>query len=259
MRPLSLKIASLLAAMFLFNFSCQDHVVPEDPQPETPEVIAPVIQTRGLSVESSAPNLYRLKTYFTNLGNAPIIEHGVVYSVEPSNGNQNFTNTPTITNSKSIFPNVPLLNDETFKFTEIDLSDAKQLFYRAYAVYGNNKVVYGEVLVYDPKLAIIEAIFDVSLKKPYVVGYETQNFGKSPVKEYGIVYSYRTQSNGNINAFPTKANNKVVSLTSPNLVKGLGQVALPISDNTVLEIFARTYVEYQNGIIQYGNSILHAK
>jgi len=257
MKKFPFTYAILLAAMFLFNFSCEDHVVPEEP--EEPEVIMPAIQTPGVTVENSATNLYRLKVKFTNLGNTPITEHGVVYSIEPDNGNQNFTNTPTIANSKTSFPTAPTLNDEMYNITELDLSNAKQLYYRAYAIYGKNQVVYGEVLVYDPKLAIIEALFDLPLTKPYVVGYGIQDLGKTPVKEYGMAYSYRTQPNGNINAFPTKANNFTVAPASPAMVIGLGQVTLPISDNSVLEIYARTYIEYQNGVIKYGNSILHAK
>ncbi|MCE7066887.1 hypothetical protein [Dyadobacter sp. CY326] len=258
MKSVTFKFSMLLVAIFLFNFSCQDHVVPENPDPQTPEEIMPVIHTPGLTIENSSANLYRLKVNFTNLGNQPIIEHGVVYSVEPDNGSQNFTNTPTISNSKSVFPEVPSLK-ERIKITEIDLTTAKQLYYRAYAIYGNNKVVYGEVLVYDPKLAIVEAGLNLSLNKPYQTAYEIQDFGKSPVKEFGMVYSYRPQANANINAFPTTADNKVIALSGPLTLKGLGTVNLPISENTVLEIYARTYVEYTNGKIQYGNNILHAK
>ena len=148
MRPLSLKIASLLAAMFLFNFSCQDHVVPVNPQQETPQEIAPVIHTPKLKSENTSADLYRLKVEFSSLGNVPIIEYGVVYSIELEDGSKEFTTTPTIANTKSIFPTVPKLGEE-FKITEIDLSDAKQLFYRAYVIYGNNKVAYGEAQVYN--------------------------------------------------------------------------------------------------------------
>lgn len=148
MKKFPFTYAILLAAMFLFNFSCEDHVVPEEPQPETPVEIAPVIQTVKLSSENSSADLYRLKLNFTILGNQPIIEHGVVYSIEMNDPNQEFTATPTITNSKSIFPTIPKLGEE-YKITEIDLSDAKQLFYRAYVIYGNNKVAYGEAKVYN--------------------------------------------------------------------------------------------------------------
>lgn len=255
MRPLSLKIASLLAAMFLFNFSCQDHVVPENPQPEE---IAPVIKTTGISVEDLAANLYRLKTQFLNLGNKPIIEYGVVYSIEPDNGSQNFTSTPTIADSKSTFSLISTLL-ERIHITEINLSGAKQLYYRAYAIYGNNKVVYGEILVYDPRLAIMEAVFEAPLSKPYQTAYELQDLGKTPIDEYGVVYSYKTQANGNINSFPTIADNKVVAPGSPATIIGLGGANLPIVENSVFEIYVRTYVKYTNGHIQYGNSILHGK
>jgi hypothetical protein len=257
MRPLSLKIASLLAAMFLFNFSCQDHVVP-DPQPETPEEIRPIIVTLGLSVENESTNLYRFNLSIPNPGNAPISELGMVYSIEPKNGSQSFTNTPTIADSKSIFTDIELGGDN-FQEVELDLKTAKKIYYRSYAIYGAGKLVYGEVLVFDPNQAIIEVPFKTELKKPYSTGVAISYFGKLPIKEFGIAYSYRVNANGKVNAFPNINDNKVVFTIGNPTTIGIGSIYLPISENSIFELYARSYIEYQDGTIQYGNAIIHSK
>ena len=119
----------LFVMMFvtLFAASCTDHEVPV----MTPASITTLTLFHG--------NSSTFRVQFSNLGNIPITEYGVVMS----------------TGVSGFLRNTPTIDDEVLVFTSpIDLNIKSQVLnrlfadanYRAYAKLNNGTIVYGEVL-----------------------------------------------------------------------------------------------------------------
>ena len=249
MKRISLQFSALLAALFLFAFSCQDHYVPEEPEPETPE--APVVQTVALTIENQNNNLYRYKINVEKLGNIQISGYGIVFSTE-FNSNAPFTTMPTLADSKVNFP-MSNGTGEKFKLDAGPVSGYKTVYYRAFVTYGVNSVAYGDVMQFSPvplKTAVIELSNDPAFgSPPIIVALNVKELGNIPIEEYGVVYSFFENVNLPVNSNPTVLDQKFIFTTSAKL--GKDNVAV-LPNSTLKDVYIRTYVKHTNGAIVYG-------
>jgi hypothetical protein len=134
MRRSFFHLAIVFIGLLFANFSCEDHVVP---------VREAQIKTEGNAYVQGGPTLWELRLSFTELGNVPIIEYGVVTATSPI-----FTPSfnPTVADSKVIFPLPATLGLKT----RIAIKPvAIIVYYRAYAILQNGTIVYGETFSDD--------------------------------------------------------------------------------------------------------------
>jgi hypothetical protein len=137
MYMLRLSILSCLSmvSLFLFSFSCEDHVVPANPVPAQ-------IKTLDVVRSLTATNL---GVQFENLGNIPIAVYGIVYVPN------SLIATPDINGAPSLILPIASPADLDPKFrTGPTLNfgpgvSSITFSYRAYALLNNGTVVYGEV------------------------------------------------------------------------------------------------------------------
>jgi hypothetical protein len=246
MKRITLQFSALLAALFLFAFSCQDHYVPEEPKPE-----APVVQTLALTVENQNNNLYRYKINVEKLGNIKVSGYGVVFSTE-FNSNAPFTKMPTIADNKVNFP-MSNGTGEKFKLDAGPVGGYKTVYYRAFVTYGVNSVAYGNVMEFSPvapKTAVIELVGDISNANPPIfIQLNIKELGDLPIEEYGVVYSFLESLETPVNPSPTVQDHKFLFSTPAKL--GMDNIsALP--NNSLQDVYIRTYVKHTNGAIVYG-------
>jgi hypothetical protein len=251
MKRISLQFSALLAALFLFAFSCDDHVVPEEPDVPEPSVQIPAVQTLALSIENQNLNQYRYKLNIENLGNVQITGYGVVFSAE-FNSNAPFTNTPTIANDKVVFP-MPASTGEKSKVDAAPPIGYKTIYYRAFVTYGVNSVAYGNVMEFSPaalKTAVIEIANAIGPgAPPIIVQLDVKDFGELPIEEYGVVYSFLEDIAIPVNPTPTVLDHKHLFTTPAKL--GTDNIGV-LPNNTISDLYIRTYVKHTNGAIVYG-------
>jgi len=249
MKRISLQFSALLATLFLFAFSCQDHVVPEVPEAEALEI-------ETLEIESPTNGLYSLRKIGVNiekLGSKPVKEYGLVVSIHEI-GNNDYTETPTI-NNKTLSIDEPFtLGKHTSIESAYEREYIEEVFYRAYAELTDGQVVYGEIFKFIPPTIAIIRLKDVSGTNAPVSGIlDISDLGTIEVEEYGIVYSYKVNSNDPINSTPTMSDHKAKSAVPIKL--GEQTIALPIPGNSINALNARPYVKYKNGNVFYGNIV----
>ncbi|WP_031528083.1 hypothetical protein [Dyadobacter crusticola] len=254
MKKISLQFAALFTMLFLFSFSCEDHVVPE-----TPEVL-PVISTLPMDISAGKLNF---KIAFQNLGNAQIGSYGVVYSTAFYDLSLSYTKTPTIDYEKQDFTGSPALGNLSNSAAPAP-EGFFAIFYRAYAMLSNGKVVYGDVMKFSPDLggrAVVEVFGTPGLNKPYNSGYVVKEVESKEILEYGLVYSYNVSAGQTINPAPTVADHKNrtdAKILAPKNEMLLGfQLAIP--EASINELYIRSYVMYADQTVDYGKFTAHVK
>ncbi|MCF2499605.1 hypothetical protein [Dyadobacter chenhuakuii] len=247
MKRISLQLSTLLAALFLFAFSCQDHYVPEEPEPET-------LKIRTLPIESPTDGEYsrtRFGMAIEKLGNQAIKKFGMIISTH-SIGSNNYTTNPTIANQKLSINEAATIGEHSFVEASFDRDEYVEVFYRAYAEQTNGDVVYGEVFKYTPADIVSIRVTNLSGNKaPIEVDLDITYLGAIEVEEYGVVYSYKVNVNDPVTPNPTLADHKIKSAVALKL--GKQTIGLPIPGNSVIQIYTRPYVKYKNGNVFYGN------
>lgn len=255
MKRISLQFSALLAALFLFAFSCQDHYVPEEPEPETPE--APVVQTVALTIENQNNNLYRYKINVEKLGNIQISGYGIVFSTE-FNSNAPFTTMPTIADSKVNFP-MSNGTGEKFKLDAGPVSGYKTVYYRAFVTYGGNSVAYGDVMQFSPvplkEAKILTNALNLMGSPNYRFSVTFDELGEVDISEFGIVLTFKeSQDDNNYNVVPDVLNfdRKVPFGTVPNVGAQSFDVTIPEAVGKY-EMYYRAYAMLANGSVVYGD------
>jgi hypothetical protein len=141
MKKIALSV--LLTILFLTNFSCTDHYIPERPAVvETlPFEWAPARVSEGWNSHL----FWNLQ--FSDLGTHAIEEYGIVYSSLVYGSEEPVSEEPSIDDvySSTIPFSSTVVVDETI--TEFHkISGFESLYYRAYAKLAGGRVVYGEIL-----------------------------------------------------------------------------------------------------------------
>lgn len=251
MKRITLQFSSLLAALFLFAFSCQDH---RDPDPEP---IAEDARVRTLEITNPGQviNDLNFRMSFEKLGTRPIAEFGVLLSFQ-SSGSDEFSAVPTFLNqftSALKFEKTPTQGEHQLLRKAVGFDDFEKLYYRAYARLSNGTVVYGDVLEFRP---IVIPVFDQLVLTKNENGVVTakldvKSLGSSSIAEYGVAYSYRTSPNGTINSEPTVEDKK--ALYTGTFSVSAHFVNLPVEGGSLDKIYARPYLKYPNGDLYYGS------
>jgi hypothetical protein len=259
MKRITLQFSALLAALFLFAFSCQDHYVPEEPKPE-----APVVQTLALTAENQNTNLYRYKLNVEKLGNVQITGYGVVFSAE-FNSNAPFTKTPTIADNKVVF-SMAISTGEKFKVDGAPPVGYKTIYYRAYVTYGVNSVAYGNVMEFSPVAQQEPGSEALKIKTLQVespingeygrmkYGMVIEKKGSTPIKEFGIVISLHNIGDNDYTDMPTVAN-QTLTIDEAATEGEHTFIEAAIDRNETVEMFYRAYIELSNGEIAYGETL----
>ena len=250
MKRISLQLSTLLAALFLFAFSCQDHYVPEEPAE------APVVQTLALTVENQNTNLYPTKLNVEKVGNIQITGYGVVFSAD-FNSNAPFTKTPTIADNKIVFP-MPVSSGEKFKVDAAPPVGFKIMYYRAYVTYGVNSVAYGDVMEFAPvplKEAKIETreYFKNGAQTEYRVFFE--DLGDIRIIEYGILLNFKESADDQDFSVDPKIDAYDKKFPFSALLTTKGLKSLFVNDPESLNYnqrFYRAYAILENGSVVYG-------
>ncbi|MCF0064350.1 hypothetical protein MUK70_25830 [Dyadobacter chenwenxiniae] len=247
MRRISLQFSVLLAALFLFAFSCQDHYVPEEPEPET-------LQIKTLPIESPTNGEYsrtKLGVAIEKLGIKPVKEFGLVISIHWI-GDNDYTEQPTTSNQTLSIEEAPSLGEHTFTEGGFERDEIAEVYYRAYAELADGQVIYGEIMKFTPLDIVGIRVTDVSGKSAPISGtVDISSLGAVDVEEYGLVYSYKVNSNDPISSRPTLADHKAKSAIPIKL--GKQEITLPTPGNSVSHLYVRPYVKYKNGNVFYGN------
>ncbi|SKC18225.1 hypothetical protein [Dyadobacter psychrophilus] len=254
MKRISLHFSALLAALFLFAFSCQDHYVPEEPEQETP-VEAPKVQTVALSIENESE--YRYKLNVESLGNVHITGYGIAFSVE-FDSNAPFTNTPTIADNNVVF-SMPISTGEKFKIDGAFPGSYKTIYYRAYITYGVNSVAYGDVMEISP-VPLEKAIIQTReyLKNGSITEYRVffEKLGDIRISEYGILLNIKESENDSDFSVEPVIGKHDKKLPFSSIVTKEGLQSLIIDDPESLNYHQRYYRAYailENGSIVYGS------
>ncbi|KQS27692.1 hypothetical protein ASG33_14760 [Dyadobacter sp. Leaf189] len=114
-------------------FSCDDHVVPEEPTEEP--VTAFTSTSAGLAF-----NLVIYNYTFGSLGMVPVMEHGIVRV----NADVNSVGIlPTVDDKKIISNEAAAV--KIFGVFEVVTPELKKIYYRPYAILENGNVIYGNV------------------------------------------------------------------------------------------------------------------
>ncbi|MCE7066412.1 hypothetical protein [Dyadobacter sp. CY326] len=253
MKRITLQFSSLLAALFLFAFSCQDHRTPEPQQ----EPVAEDAQIRTLEITNPGQviNDLNFRMSFEKLGTRPISEYGVLLSFKSTNSDE-FSANPTLADEYSSplkFDNAAAVGEHIKLQKSVGFDDFKTLYYRAYAKLGDGKVIYGAALEYTPIDVPKFGSFTLSKSQnvPATAKLEIIGLGTVGVAEYGVAYSYRTTANGAINDDPKLAD-KTVSYPLPITVKEQS-ISLPIQGGQFNKLYARPFMRLQNAKIYYGS------
>ncbi|WP_141110327.1 hypothetical protein [Dyadobacter psychrophilus] len=253
MKRITLQFSSLLATLFLFAFSCQDHVTP-DPKPEP---VAEDAKVTTLQIDNSgqAINDLTFRMSIEKLGTRSITEFGVLLSFE-SEGSDEFTTVPTLNNaftSALKFDKVPSQGEHSILKKAVGFDDFDKLYFRAYARQANGTVVYGEVFDFRP--GTIPAFNSLILTKnqngTVTAKLDVMSLGNTPIAEYGVAYSYRTTPNGVVNSDPTINDKKAFYVGAFSVSAHF--VNLPIEGGIFDKLYARPFLKYPSGKYYYGS------
>lgn len=244
----------LLTFLGFLNAGCSDH----DPESETQQV-----ETGDVSL--SPPSLYQFSVSLKGLNAQTIEEFGIVYSVQYYDVLKNYATTPELGPSKIVFSFDGSKAVQT-KGVAAPASGYFKLFYRAYAKLNNGSVLYGNVKDFQEDKsgnAILEAVGKPNLNKPYNAGVILLAQGSKPIKQFGVVYSYTTAAGQTINPVPTLADKSTKfsydKVQIPVGGSGTGFRLDNIADESLNEIYIRSFVEYTDGTIFYGRYTGHNK
>ncbi|MCF0050258.1 hypothetical protein LXM25_09330 [Dyadobacter sp. LJ53] len=251
MKRITLQFSSLLAALFLFAFSCQDH---RDPDPE-PIAEDARIRTLEITNPGQVINDLNFRMSFEKVGNRPISEYGLLLSFKSINSDE-FATVPTLGNEFSSalkFDHAATVGEHVKLQKSVGFDDFKTLYYRAYAKLNDGKVVYGEAMEYTPLDVPKFGSFTLSSSQnvPATAKLEIVGLGTVEVEEYGVAYSYKTTDGGVINDDPKLAD-KTVSYALPVSVKE-HSVNLPITGGKFNKLNARPFMRLKNAKIYYGS------
>lgn len=251
MKRITLQFSSLLAALFLFAFSCQDH---RDPDPE-PVAEDARIRTLEITNPGQVINDLNFRMSFEKVGNRPISEYGLLLSFKSVNSDE-FAAVPTLGNEFSSalkFDNPATAGEHVKLQKSVGFDDFKTLYYRAYAKLNDGNVIYGEALEYTPVDVPKFGSFTLTKSQnvPATAHLQIVGLGTVEVEEYGVAYSYRTTPNGAISDDPKLAD-KTVSFTLPVSVKE-HSVDLPVNGGKFDKLYARPFMRLKNAKIYYGS------
>lgn len=137
MKRISLHFSVLLAALFLFAFSCQDHYVPE------PTLVRATVQSDAIA--GSNPTIITMRILTT--GNIPIEEYGIVYSSRFDSELEDINANPTIVDSKLLSAESKMVGPHLV-ISDFKSSSFADVYYRAYLKHTNGDIVYGEIIYY---------------------------------------------------------------------------------------------------------------
>ncbi|MCF2506821.1 hypothetical protein L0663_25745 [Dyadobacter sp. CY107] len=251
MKRITLQFSSLLAALFLFAFSCQDH---RDPDPEP---IAEDARVRTLEITNPGQviNDLNFRLYIETLGTEPITEYGILLSFKSTNSDE-FAKVPTLGNKFSSplkFEYGATAGEHIHLQESVGFDDFETLYYRAYAKTENGKVVYGDPMEYTPLDVPKFGSFTLSKSEnvPATAKLEVVGLGTVQVEEYGVAYSYRTAPSGAVNVSPKLAD-RTVPYKLPVSVSAHA-VNLPIKEGKFDKLYARPFMRLKNAKIYYGS------
>jgi hypothetical protein len=129
-------LALVVLSLFLFSYSCQDHVVPGiPPQLKTLEFVA--------SQNLKCSLIYTVEV--TDVGTIPVKEYGVVFSA--IGDGKTFTETPTVADNIKVIVDLPFVAGPKSKGGPQICTF--RISYRAYAILEDDSVVYGNTLHYN--------------------------------------------------------------------------------------------------------------
>nr|WP_295931648.1 hypothetical protein [uncultured Dyadobacter sp.] len=247
MKQLSIRIGGLLAFVLLFCFSCTDHEPGRQPRVITGEAIAtPTAPAVSFKVIVEA-------------GDFPIVEYGVVYSLKENANDNDFHTTPTVADTKAIFP-LPASNGQHIKVEQV--APFVEMYYRAYAVVQGGAVIYGDVMVIDKDgpsqdngakvstLDILSSNADGTLNFRLNLASSGQT-----ISEFGIVFSSRATPQQPINQNPTVENGTKIVFPMPAMDGVHTKAGLNVNQNPIQEMFYRAYAILGNGIVIYGDAL----
>lgn len=242
MKQLSIRIGGLLAFVLFFCFSCTDHA----PQPET--AVAPVIKTIETRLNYKPENFYIIGAELENIGSKPIKEIGIVYSLRFVN-NPSFHAVPTVSDTKVATVSNPDKAGSYKTGHNLPVSSFERMYYRAYAILSDDSIVYGNILEYIwYDTAVIEAEPTASINGFVFAKIDVRELGSLPIAEYGVVYVYTNNLSEQLTKDPDLSDNKVVF----DLPLALGKHSKVLPINAPARVRARSYIKYQNGVIEYG-------
>ncbi|MCF0070106.1 hypothetical protein LZD49_06455 [Dyadobacter sp. CY261] len=248
MKQLSLRHCGMLTFVFLCCIGCTDHVIPPDPEVET------TITTLETQLNYKPENFYIFGARLEVVGSKSIKEIGIVYSLRFLN-NPSFHAIPTLADTKVVSETNPGQIDNYRTGRNLPVSSFEKMYYRAFAILEDDTVVYGNVLEYIwYDTAVIEAESPVFLNGFLFGKMNVTDLGGLPIAEYGIVYSYINNDGETLADFPTLADNKLTFDLPVSL--GFHSKVIPIAKPKRMN--ARSYVKYQNGVIEYGKSLAGA-
>ncbi|MCE7067173.1 hypothetical protein [Dyadobacter sp. CY326] len=137
------RLCVVFIALLCFNFSCQDHPIPQT---------LPSLTTQPINRSNTrAFSLFTFQLVVDNVGSIPVKEYGVVFTTYDDLDivSPDVISEPTIVNGKVIsFKGV--FSPGNHQESKTDVPDSKltldYIFQRAYAVLNNGTVVYGQVI-----------------------------------------------------------------------------------------------------------------
>lgn len=135
MKSLSLRYLGMLVFLLLCCVACTDH----EPQVKTYSSVTTIL------VEQQSDGNHLFEISINSLGNVPIKEFGIVYSLQLT-PNSPYNATPTINDSKLVFNQATTVGGHSMKST---LPTFSGIAIRAYAIHQDDVVVYGEPIDYD--------------------------------------------------------------------------------------------------------------
>ncbi|WP_026628545.1 hypothetical protein [Dyadobacter alkalitolerans] len=251
MKRITLQFSSLLAALFLFAFSCQDHVTPE-PKPE-PVAEDAQVKTMEISFSDEVINDLTFRMSFEKIGTRPISEYGVLLSFKSPNSDE-FTEVPTLSNqytSALKFDGAATLGQQSLLRKAVGFDDFENLYFRAYARQANGTVVYGEVLKLRPtRVPALNLTLIKNQNGAVTAKLDVMSLGSFSITEYGVAYSYKTTSNGAVNTEPRVGDKKALYMMP--LAVSAHFVNLPIEGGVFEKLYARPYLKLTNGQYYYG-------
>lgn len=244
MKRLSALLIRTFAFAFLCCVGCTDHDVPSNPGGQI------ALSTVDAELNYKAESFYIFGAKLDAFGNQAIKEIGVVYSLKLAN-NANFHAMPTVGDTKVMIGTNP---DElrTYKTGHnLPVSSFEKMYYRAYAILMDDSVVYGSVmeyLWYDT--AVVEIQSPITVNGFFFARLNITDLGALPITEYGVVYTYSNNPYESLTELPLISDNKL-RFDEP-FALGFHSKIMPIPKPEHINV--RSYVIYQNGMIEYGKA-----
>lgn len=126
----------IFSSLFLFSYSCQDHVPPGEP---------PLLSTHELFYDSIHGKCsFTTELEVLNIGTIPVTEYGIVYNAALSGGSGPNRENPTIEDYPKIVFDMPFSTGIKTKVGPQICTNSN--YYRAYAILSNGTVTYGQTL-----------------------------------------------------------------------------------------------------------------